>query len=236
MSQSLYGTYPASWPLVAEGRHMAFVDPKAMDELWAAGWRQFGTEFFRASLMADEMCLKRQVALRVRVPDFAPSKSQRRTMRRNRDLEVRISPARPGPEEHALFAVHKTRFERNVPSRLEEFLGDEPDGTPCRCMQVSIRRHGELLAASFLALGKRACSSVYAVFNPGESNRRLGIFTMLLELDYAREQGMDYCYTGYATIEPSCYDYKKQFGALEYFEWDSVWRAAEEMPRCVPAA
>jgi arginine-tRNA-protein transferase len=110
-----------------------------MDELWNSGWRHFGPEFFRASLMADELSLKRQVPLRVRLADFRLSKSQRRTMRRNDDLQVDVAPAAPGAEEEALFDVHRTRFDRNVPLGLEEFLGSCPDGQPCRCLQLSVR-------------------------------------------------------------------------------------------------
>lgn len=99
MSQHLYSIYPGGWPLVAESRVFTTVQAEAMDELWAVGWRHFGPDFFRASLMADEMSLKRQIALRIEVAAFERSKSQRRTYRRNEDLVLSIAGASPGPEE-----------------------------------------------------------------------------------------------------------------------------------------
>ncbi len=177
--------------------------------------------------MADEASLKRQIALRVDLGEFRMSKSQRRTFHRNTDLEVRIGPAEPREMERRLFDIHKTRFVRNVPDTLEDFLGDQPNGTPCECLQLSVLDGERLVAASFLALGRQACSSVYAVFDPEYSRRRLGIFTMLAELDYARRRRYHYYYSGYATVEPSCYDYKKQFSSLHYYDWEGRWLSIE---------
>jgi len=229
MSQLLYPVYPNSWPFVMESRTVEAMAPGEADKYWAEGWRHFGSDLFRSSLMVEEMCIKRQVSLRLDVRTFTPSKSQRRTVRKNEDLEFDFGPACPGEEELALFGVHKERFERNVPHSLAEFLGDCPDGKPCACLQLSVRREGRLIAASFLALGGNSCSSVYAVFDPAESKRRLGIYTMLLEIEHARSLGMERYYSGYATVETSCYDYKKQFEGLSYFDWAGEWRPMEEM-------
>lgn len=231
MSQNLYGVYPNSWPFIAESREIVRVPPEDLDELWADGWRHFGSEFFRSSLMVDEMCLKRQVALRIEVAEFKLSRSQKRTLRKNADLDWRCAPASPGAEERALFQRHKSRFVRNIPERLEEFLGDCPAERPGPSLQFSVRDEGRLLAASYLSLGARTCSSVYAIFEPDESRRRLGIFTMLLELEFARSQGMNYYYSGYATLEPSCYDYKKEFSGLSFYDWGQGWRIGEDMNR-----
>ena len=229
MSQHIYSIYPGSWPLVAESRVLLSVHPEVMDDLWAVGWRHFGPDFFRASLMADEFSLKRQIPLRIKVCEFEMSRSQRRTLRRNAGLDVSFKEAAPGREERHLFEVHKTRFARNIPERLEDFLGLRPHGTPCPCLQLSVREGERLLAASFLSIGRGACSSVYAVFDPEFSSRRLGVFTMLAELQFAKARGYEYYYSGYATVEPSCYDYKKQFRALEYYDWEGRWIPIAEM-------
>ena len=44
--------------------------------------------------------------------------------------------------------------------------------------------------------------------------------------------GLRHYYSGYATIEPSCYDYKKQFEGLSYFDWvGECERPMDEMAR-----
>lgn len=229
MSQQFYNLLSGAWPLVAESRERKVAEPEAMDQFWSVGWRNFGTDFFRASLMSDGMYLKRQIALRIEVARFMRSRSQRRTFRKNGDLELSFGSADPGEAESRLFDIHKMRFAGNVPDGLADFLGTRPNGHPCECLQLSVRLEGRLIAASFFALGRQACSSIYAVFDPEYSRRRLGVFTMLSELEFAREEGFQFYYSGYATVEPSCYDYKKEFSALQYYDWEGSWRAVEEL-------
>ncbi len=210
----------AFWPLVNEIGEADSVSRARMDELWAQGWRHFGSRFFRYSLMWQEESWKRVLNLRVPLQEWSPSKSQRRTLKRNHDLEVDFAPAVPGGEEEGLFQNHKQRFRDNVPDVLSDFLGEEPNGVPVPCLQLSVRKEGELLAASFLDLGQRACSSIYGIFDPKESERRLGILTMLLEMNYAKEIGMEFYYLGYVCVEPSPYDYKKEVKPSWVWDWE----------------
>jgi arginine-tRNA-protein transferase len=65
------------------------------------------------------------------------------------------------------------------------------------------------------------------MFDPEETRRSLGIFTMLVAIRHSTELGCRYYYPGYATKEPSFYDYKKRFAPLEYLEWGTGWRPLE---------
>jgi len=211
------------WPLVNEAGQAEYLSPEQMDRLWASGWRHFGRRFFRYSLMWQDEEWKRVVNLRVPLEDWRPSKSQRRTLRRNEDLTVQINGAEPDDEARSLFQTHKQRFRDNVPDHLSDFLGDEPNGCPGPCLQITVKKEESLLAVSYLDLGLSACSSIYGIFNPEESSRRLGIFTMLQEMLYAKEAGMKHYYLGYGCIESSPYDYKKEVSPLEVWDW-SQWQ------------
>ncbi|MDP0492264.1 MAG: arginine-tRNA-protein transferase [Verrucomicrobiota bacterium JB023] len=216
--------YQSQWPLINEAGFAERLPGHRMDQLWSEGWRHFGPRFFRYSLMWHEQDWKRVFVLRMKVQEWKPSKSQRRTLRRNEDVDVSLAPVNPGEEERALFERHKVRFKENVPSRLEEFLGDDPRQMPCECLQVSVRKEGRLIAASFLDIGDHACSSIYGIFEPEERNRRLGIFTIIKELEEAQRRGLTYYYAGYATHEPSPYDYKKELKPLQSWSWSGDWQ------------
>ena len=58
--------------------------------------------------------------------------------------------------------------------------------------------------------------------------RRVGIFTMLKEIEYAIAAGKRYYYHGYAYEGESFYDYKKKFNAVEYFDWAGNWLSLEK--------
>ena len=82
----------------------------------------------------------------------------------------------------------------------------------------------KLLGVTFLDLGERATSAVYAIFDPAETRRSLGILMMLHSIEFTREQGYRYYYPGYAYHEPFSYDYKKRFIGLEYLDWTEGWK------------
>lgn len=175
-------------------------------------------------------CPVRVTPLRMDLSRWTPSRSQSRILRKAHDVAVTVERPTVDDEHQHLFALHTRRFRTNVPERLETFLGPDPgrrqhpQGYPCDCVEICVRKGGRLVAASYLDLGREAASSVYGFFDPSEHRRSLGIATLLWEIQHARERGCRYLYPGYAYDEPSAYDYKKRLGALERFNW-RTWEA-----------
>lgn len=204
------------------------VPPELMDSLWAAGWRHFGSRFFRYSIQFDDASGEMQLIqpLRIDLSAFAPSRSQRRTLAVNTDVSWEIVPARLDEDVQELFHRHKQRFFSNVPESIFDFLSrDNPATRPCQCLEFRALVDGELMAASFLAVGKSATSSIYGIFDPEFARRSPGTLTMLKEIEHSIAMGCRYYYPGYATREKSAYDYKKRFAALERLDWASAeWR------------
>jgi arginine-tRNA-protein transferase len=195
--------------------------PELMDVLWARGWRHFGPMFFRYSETDLGHGVGHIIPLRIDLQRFRLSESQRRTLRKNADLRFNFGSSEIGNAERALFRAHASRFRENIPSSPEAFLGSDPvSGIPCEISQLSVTEgEGRLLAASYVAVGREAWSSIYAMFDPAESRRRLGIASLLWEIQSAREAGCRWIYHGYAFRERSHYDYKKSFSGLEWYDW-----------------
>jgi len=199
------------------------VSPPQLDALLADGWRHFGEHFFRYNIGFHDDELRRVLPLRIRLADFTRSKSQRRTLRKNQDLQTLIRPIKITPEKEILFETHKKRFTHSVPDSLYDFLSAAPADVPCEALEVCAYDGEKLLAASFLDVGAESVSGVYAMFDPQETSRSLGIFTMLLVIEYALENNKTLYYPGYAYQGNSFYDYKKRFSALETFDWNGNW-------------
>ncbi|MCU0425267.1 MAG: arginine-tRNA-protein transferase [Candidatus Kapabacteria bacterium] len=199
--------------------------PQMMDACWLDGWRHFGTYFFRTQvdMLNGEPVIV--MPLRIRVDDFVPSKSQRRVQRKNSDVKLEIHPIHLTEEHRTLFERHKQRFTENQPETLQDFLSPEPAITPCLAYEcrVSDVTTKEILAVSFVDIGDEALSSVYAMFAPEADHRSLGIYTLLCEVDYAKQLNKKYLYLGYAYDVPSFYDYKKYFSAVEFYNWRGEW-------------
>ncbi len=198
--------------------------PEQMDLLWAHGWRHFGNYFFRYSASRHRDGIRTVMPLRVDLSKFAPSRSQKRALARNRDLQIVIRNSSIDPVKEDLFYRHRERFKENIPDSIYDFFSEEPSVSPCRNHEICVYNDDRLLAISFLDIGGSSTSAVYAMFEPSESKRSLGIYTMLESIRYSRELGCRYYYPGYAYHEPSFYDYKKNFAGSERYDWKQGWK------------
>lgn len=214
--------------LINEAFDTQEVTPFEMDFLLAEGWRNFGTYFFRHNIGIFRGSFRRVIPLRIRLTDFTFSKNQRRNLLRNRDLQIVIRPIQIDREKEELFERHKTRFEEYPPDSLYVFLSHEPATIPSRSLEICAYENGKLLAASFFNEGLDSVSGIYAMFEPDQTKRGLGIFTMLLEIQYAINKDKRFYYHGYAYEGPSFYDYKKRFRALEMYDWEGHWLEFKE--------
>ena len=213
----------AEFNLINEEFYTSQVSPKQLDFLLADGWRHFGQHFYRYNLglLKDEF--RFVMPLRIRLADFKFSKSKRRILNKNKNLETIIRPIEFDDQKHELFNRHKQRFDHGIPDSIYSFLDKDAANTPCKSLEFCVYEENKLLAVSYLDIAENSASSIYAMFEPSESKRGLGIYTMLLEIQYAIDTGKTYFYQGYAYEGDSFYDYKKRFNALEKFDWSGNW-------------
>jgi leucyl-tRNA---protein transferase len=205
-------------PVLNEYFHADHVPPALMDRALAAGWRHFGSYFFRYSRNGANHVLP----LRVRLEEFEFSTSQKRVRKRNANLECVIRDALINAEKHELFKLHTVRFSENIPDSILTFLDPEP-ARVCVTKEICLYKDGRLIGAHFLDVGETSTSSVYSIYDPSESKHSLGIDLILRSIAYSLELGKRLYYPGYAYREPSAYDYKKKLSALEVFDWVGHW-------------
>ncbi len=199
-------------------------EPEMMDFWLENGFRHFGVYFFQYETSLIDETIFHVMPLRIRLSDFIPSKSQRKIMAKNADLKVIIRDAFVDDEKEALFFEHSERFTDNRPSSLFDFLSEDPAIIPCQNKEICLYLKDKLVAVSFLDLGKASTSSIYAMFDLTESKRSLGIYTMLLEIEFSVKLQKTFYYPGYGYHESSLYDYKKKFSALEFLNWEEGWQ------------
>jgi len=202
--------------------------PAEMDQLWSEGWRHFGVHFFKYPTAVHGEKHFTVLPLRVDLERFQLKRSQKRVLARNRDVRTAFNSAVLDQAAAALFAKHRMRFTENRPSSLAEFLSPFPDSIPCRNIELRLYHEKRLIGTTYLDLGLSATSGVYAIFDPDEAKRSLGILMILQSIRFSLNRGYRYYYPGYAYCEPSPYDYKKRFIGLEYLDWTTGWHSYDE--------
>lgn len=210
---------------------MEVLAPSVFDTFLLKGWRLLGQSLVRHNFSVCRGKICNTVPLRIRLDDFEFSKSQRQLLRRNQSLIAKRSTIRLSQQKFRLFDLHVNRLHERQPASLASFLNPFSGQVPVPGQEWRIYEDKQLIACSFFHLGGEAVSGTYCIFDPAFSQYSLGTYTMLLELQLAKEQGKKYYYHGYAYNVPSQFDYKLNFNALESMDWESgTWTPQERMP------
>ena len=190
--------------------------------LLAEGWRKFGVYYFRPACPECSEC----IPLRIPVDTFTPSRSQRRNIKKNRNIEVRFVAPDFNSRIYEIYRKHsRERF--GDETSLEDFI--HTFYTPsCPSIQSEYYLEGELVAVGFLDTGSDCLSSVYFVYDTDYSRLGLGTYSALKEIEYAQGKGLAYYYLGYYVAGCDRMAYKGNFLPRESFDWtNGRWGYAE---------
>jgi leucyl-tRNA---protein transferase len=211
---------------------MQALDPMVFDRFCADGWTYWSDLLFRRNEWEWRGHACRVVPLRIRLDGFRFSKSQRKCLRRNSDLVVQVRPLRICQEHVQLFHAHATRLHHHRPQMIEGFFSQWSHMMPSKGFEFDVfsPKERQLIASSFFHVGFNSMAGNYGIFDPEVSDRSLGTYTMLLEIQYAWQMGLDYYYPGFVYDLPSEFDYKLNFNNLEYFDWWGNWYPLDRLP------
>ncbi len=209
-------------PLVYDQIDLLQVSQTNLDGLLATGWRHFGIQFFRYNLSIHEESVCRVFALRLNLLKYNHSKRFRKIMRKNVSFRTEIKLAEVNQQKIDLFEQHKKKFTSNIPNSVYDFISPNLE-TPIPPYELNIFDGDQLIATSFFDISEKGISSIYGFFDLAYSANSLGLYTMLLEIEHAIGLGKQYYYHGYCYDVKSFYDYKKQFPALEWYDWREKW-------------
>lgn len=185
------------------------ITPTEFDRLLAQGDRRAGRLLYRTQCRSCQAC----EALRLPLARFVPTKSHRRVLRRNEDVRIEVGAPLATPRHLELYNRHK--FERGLsqtegPISVEEYRRYYID----TCVQTEEIRYlvgDRLIAVSLLDVGQRSASSVYHYFDPDESRRSPGVYSVLREIELCKERGFDWYYLGLWVGACASLAYKSQY-------------------------
>lgn len=195
-----------------------------LEWLLSRGWRKFGHYYFRPACPGCQAC----TPLRIPVWRFTPSRSQQRVMRKCRDIRVSFGPIRYRDELFTLYCRHSEhRFKQQC--SFDEFAANLHSPS-CPSMLSTYELNGTLLGAGYVDQSDEGLSSVYFVFDPAFSCFSPGIFSVLREIEEARQRDLAYYYLGY--VVPGCerMAYKARFFPHQIYSWSSqTWQEPGKM-------
>ncbi|MGH7117347.1 MAG: arginyltransferase [Stellaceae bacterium] len=189
------------------------------DELSRAGFRRSHRFAYRPACRICTAC----VPVRIAVAGFHHTRSTRRVRNANRDLAgdlvgADLGGARATPEQFRLFLGYQRA--RHGDSEMAtmtyaDYRGMVED-SPVETRIAEFRdAAGTLLAASLIDLLDDGVSAVYSFYDPQQTKRSLGTWSILWLVEHCRRYRQAYVYLGYWIADSPKMAYKARFPALE---------------------
>lgn len=225
---AFYGTppHPCSYLEQREAVNL-FVDPKAdmntaiYSALAELGFRRSGAFVYRPRCPDCDACRP----VRIPVREFVPNRYQRRTLRSNEDVHVNVLPGQVTEEHYQLYRRYVASrhpgggMDVEDPGQYGNFLLSPWSDT----RMVEFRADETLLAVAVVDYMDNGLSAVYTFFDPELTQRSLGTFAVLWQVEQARALGLPHVYLGYWVEQSPKMNYKTRFRPLEQF-YGRDWR------------
>jgi leucyl-tRNA---protein transferase len=189
------------------------IDRALYSQLSEYGFRRSGTHIYKP-LCAD---CKACVPMRIPVALFMPSRSQKRTWKRNNDITVGTTSTIDTDEHYSLYENYINHRHKDgdmyPPSRtqFQNFLTGAWHST----RYYEFRLNGKLIATSVADIMDNGISAVYTFYDPAEEKRSLGSFVILYLVREAKKYHLSSVYLGYWIKNSDKMNYKSAYRPLE---------------------
>lgn len=191
------------------------------------GFRRSQNVLYRPSCAECTACL----SARIDVSAFAPSRSQKRTVKRNAHLQRRATSPWATEDQYALFRRYlDSRHADGGMADMDVFeFAAMIEETPIRSRVVEYADPAldQLTAVSLTDVLEDGLSMVYSFYDPTLPQNSLGTYMILDHIDIAREAGLPYVYLGYWVPGSQKMGYKVKFKGLEIYH-GGKWQVLQD--------
>jgi len=191
--------------------------------LCRAGFRRSHDVVYRPACEFCNAC----IPVRIPVHSFIPTRSMKRVIAQNHDLNWRQSDAVPSAELFALFSFYQqsrhgdSDMANMTYGEFAAMLEEGQAGTRLYLLHDENEILQGCMISDFVGDG---LSAVYSFFAPDMPKRSLGIFMILSLVAEAQKQNWPFVYLGYWVAEARKMAYKSRFQPMQYlgshgWEW-----------------
>lgn len=197
------------------------LEPSDLDAFLERGWRPTGQSIYTSDyLRTDDDELHGCVQIRMPLSQsFTFKKRHRKLLRRNADrFRIIHEPMAGMPDQELLnvnrlyMAVHPDKTREDLEYNVINEYGQRVLNTQV----IRVYDRHRLVAFSYFDVGRRVMYTKAGIYDPEYKAHSLGLYTMLLEVEYALEQQFDYYYPGYYSPSFPAFDYKLRLGPMQY--------------------
>ncbi|MEL6805721.1 MAG: GNAT family N-acetyltransferase, partial [Bacteroidota bacterium] len=200
--------------------------PEQLDHYLALGYRVAGQAIYTSEYIKLGLdSLVSVLPTRLPLSDLSLSRNLRKCKRKNQArFTASVGPARLDMHEEQ---VLNRRYLYEKPEKAVQDLGFHVFGRRViapllRTWQTRVYDGKRLVATSYFDLGMEGAYSKQGIYDPAYSKYSLGLYTLILEMEFCRWAGKRWFYPGYIGVETDLFDYKlKLSDTMSYFDFRS---------------
>ncbi len=189
-----------------------------------SGWRKYGKALFRPRCPSCSECRP----IRLIASQFEFNRSQKRTIKKNQDILIKVESSKMDDEIIRLYYRHHQ-------SRADEVGWPEPEpgqslfhlwslsDNPFPIERWCHYLDDELVAVCYVDPLSDGYSLVYSFYDPDYKSRSLGTWMILSVIEKAREVNLPHVYLGYYVKDCRSMNYKIKFAPNQIMNEEGLW-------------
>jgi arginine-tRNA-protein transferase len=183
------------------------------------GWRRFGCYYFHPICNGCNECK----SIRIDVDNFKLTKSQKKSIKRNRDTEIIIQ--KPSLTQAHIdlynkyhnFKNKKDKWShRNISPR--EYRENFVEGAHDFGKEVLYLKDNKVIGIDLIDILDNGISAIYFYYDPDYAKLSLGTYSLLYQIELARVLGLSWIYLGYWVDGCKAFAYKPKFQPQEILD------------------
>jgi arginine-tRNA-protein transferase len=210
-------------------------DTNTYENMVTRGWRRFGYVHFVPECSTCNDCK----TIRIDIKKFAFSKSQKRLLNKNKDIDVYVQKPSLSIDHINLFNKYHTYMaqkkgwkENNI--EPSEYKSSYVDGAGTFGKEILYFIGEKLIAVALCDMTQNVISSVYCFYDHDYEHKSLGKYSILAQISMAKQSNIPYLFLGYWIKDHYSMGYKEYYKPFEILQNrptmkdDCIWKAYEE--------
>ncbi|HOY19348.1 MAG TPA: arginine-tRNA-protein transferase [Haliscomenobacter sp.] len=206
---------------------------KELDDYLANGWYRMGQTIFTTHFLCFGEAFYSAIWVRLDLEKHEFSKSLRKIIKRNNErFQFHFGKAVIDISRENLYQRYRVTFPGMIAPSIIDSLQDGEHFNVYNTYEFTVYDGDKLIAVSYFDLGRNSIASILGFYDPDYKAYSLGLYTMLMEVEYGKIQQFKYFYPGYVVPGYDRFEYKLRIGEVDYYDLRSGdWLPHAELSR-----
>ena len=188
------------------------MDSPTYEKLLLRGWRRFGKHFFTPSCANCIEC----TSIRIPTEEFVFSRSYKRILKANKDTKLIIRKPTVSKEHMEVYAKYhdyksETKGWEEDTNGTVEYYTAFVECAKDYGYEYAYYVGKKLVAVALVDMLPMGVSAVYCYYDPNYNHLSLGTYSILKQIEIAKENKIPYLYLGYWIAQNASLTYKSRF-------------------------